>query len=1255
MKRANQHTLAENGDRHLAAAPSAAEKGDRHLTRRGGFGASPRFRRPTRRRATVLLMIVGLLAMLFMLVSAFIILARFERRTLQMAGHAEQVTQTLDAITDVAAGAIRGVGGDFVTGPAYVDIPGYGGTDPNDPNGPWGSAWLASAEPVRDPYSINGYNAALPQDYRAPAVTGFGRSLDPNVPLTRLMLDADHSGTVVILTDPNDTLPNAREPFADADGDGIPDSFFGAVGSLTELANAMAGLGVRATGVNPSSLLDNASDPNYPNFLAWQQFDNTARYAVAAKIVSHGGMVQVSAPTADVLWNSAFTGAMFNWVRHPTDSGGLFPATDQTDRNQLQALWAARGSVEPALRRRGGLIAGARANTQSGEPPALWVLRDRFRWTFGGAYDVMSQKYRWQRFNLASQIEWDAWRQAATLDPEAYNEALGGFGADPRVQYAQRQLLTTVNNSDELAREQDPSLPNTLTGAPGIWLGEMKFYLGQITDVSAAPNGVLKGAFRLDGSFNDGEAITGETTARGLRIVSELAGYFNELLSPYDNWDTAGGEAVTPEEQAFMLAVNTVAFAAPRMTPTNHVDAVYYLHNDNTYIGCAPQPFITQVVAYNHPVDPNDPNAPPVDPNDPNDLARVALAIELYNPNDPAGAGNIELPRFALSLDHTFDPNVPATVVNLVDLATVLPGEQMQGRSFMLLAANAGGSNVFFDGQTYPSGVTPVVLNMLPRVSYRSAGDPLSVQLWRRGADTSPLGWYLVDDFSVDTAESTNPLGPDQEWYLNVQRDTTYEPYLGKLPSGTTPEARWRMTVAFPKDDTVYKDHMRSPPVHGAAPTAILGELGAGAGSAVDTPAFSPCVPLYLMNADRVSTMIHGAVRPASFPTPGFVLFVPRFSHVIQPTARKPVTEVLYDQWQRRTHSFATYPADFGHMPIFDDTQPVKSGSVFADSRTGRVPWGLLVFDYFTTLNPYDADGDGTANGLTDPNDALDPYRVPGRININDASWYVLAGVPLIGPNGSLTGGNLPLDISASPAFWSTASGVLAGQGSETPARPRYPELVDASGASGGQWYRLGPYLAQAAAAYRDHVPYISASPFGFAWERNAAAARYRPGFYGPDALYDPNDPNNGPGYGAGIRGGDVLSPARGFLTTGELANVMGFDGSRATDIIAGSDATVLGGYGQYVGGDFMKAVSLLALLDTHFLTTRSNTFTVYTTLFDRENPQASVRSQVTLDRSNLLPRLLPSGGNLITLQSTDPPELIARRDYSYFNAQYDQ
>jgi hypothetical protein len=153
---------------------------------------------------------------------------------------------------------------------------------------------------------------------------------------------------------------------------------------------------------------------------------------------------------------------------------------------------------------------------------------------------------------------------------------------------------------------------------------------------------------------------------------------------------------------------------------------------------------------------------------------------------------------------------------------------------------------------------------------------------------------------------------------------------------------------------------------------------------------------------------------------------------------------------------------------------------------------------------------------------------------------------------------------------------------------------------------------------------------------------------------------------GNGIRGEpeNSLKPTKfGFLTIGELVNVLGFD-STPPDAIARAaagnrqlysdpDATLGDGSGLR-HGDFMKAVALTALLDSHFLTTRSNTFTVYVSVMDRENPQASVRSQLTVDRANLLPRLVRSGGYTTTIQSHSLPAVIAERRMGFYNARYD-
>lgn len=1153
-------------------------------------------------------MIVGLLAMLFIIVSAYIVLARFDRQTLRLVGRAEQVTQILDSIDGVVSAAVRGPSdspGANVTGAAYADTFGYKADDKAV-----GAPWLASPEPVRDPV-LSSYPSAWPGDYCYPAVTGLSGEVAGNKSLTELMRDADEGGNGPDIRpgDPAgsltlDTAANAREPFGDACGTGLPSSSFAGSAVLSELANAMTGRAVRASSILVSRLDRNApwGSPDYENYLRWRYFDENARYVVSARVVSHGGMVQVSAP-GQATWNLPFLGKMFAWVKHPNDSGyTLDPAGG--DLSLYRAMAAASATVEPVLRRRGGLLVGSRELQQAGMPPALWELqKGRRRRTFHPEYEFQQPKLKndsYQRFNLASLNEWTAWRQAVTIDPEYYNAGFPGYTDPARQSYVPRQVLTTVNNSDELARVQVPK-DSTWTGL-GIRPGQLKYYLGRISH-----------AFDGDGHFqSDPSAVNYD----GYEVIRDLAACFNEMLAGYGEWDAKPGEAVKQEEQAMMLAVNTVAFAAPHDVD-GRVDAVYGADATKLYIGYAPQPFITQVVAYNENEEQGEP-------------AEMALAVELYNPHDsqaPGGVGqhDLDLSRFAISINNAFDPLDPDTYVNLGELGT-LAVSHLPGRTFLLFSVHDG-SNAFFDNLQAVQGTISLGVPF-------DNGDPdMEVKLWRRGSDVSPIGWYLVDEMEIDLEDLSGQVQivEDQKWHVNVQRDTSYEAYLG-LWSGTGAEARWRMTVAFPKTDPNYRvTRGQNEPGQ-----PVLEELGVGSAIPSDPlTSFGPCVAVHTMNAGLGPWSIHGVARPASFPTVGFMLLVPRFSHVqaLDGSVRKPVTTILAEQWDHRGHTISEAPADFGHMPIFYNKQK-ENGSVGDFDKTGTVPWGLLVFDYFTTLNPNDANGDGTED------DPLDPYRVPGRININTAPWYLLAGLPLIGPDGPPATGELPINKTASPAFWSPVSGVLAGQGED--GTFRYPQWVDRTGAAYGQWYRLGPYLAQAAAAYRDRVQYVqysaSSSPFAYAHWRNAGEI-YRPTQYG-----------TGP---AAIRGaGDDLSdPAtaptwkRGLLSVGELANVMGFDSWVLNDT-AHPERMV----------DFFKAVSLLAMLDTQFLTTRSNTFTIYVTLTDRLNPQASVRSQVTVDRTNLLPRLLVDQlGNATVVQNNGLPELIGQREVSYFNARYDE
>ena len=64
-------------------------------------------KRPPTRRASITLMIVGLLAMLFVLVSAYITLARFDRVTIQEYGRSKNIDEAIDSINDLIRSKLR--------------------------------------------------------------------------------------------------------------------------------------------------------------------------------------------------------------------------------------------------------------------------------------------------------------------------------------------------------------------------------------------------------------------------------------------------------------------------------------------------------------------------------------------------------------------------------------------------------------------------------------------------------------------------------------------------------------------------------------------------------------------------------------------------------------------------------------------------------------------------------------------------------------------------------------------------------------------------------------------------------------------------------------------------------------------------------------------------------------------------------------------------------------------------------------------
>ncbi len=289
-------------------------------------------------------------------------------------------------------------------------------------------------------------------------------------------------------------------------------------------------------------------------------------------------------------------------------------------------------------------------------------------------------------------------------------------------------------------------------------------------------------------------------------------------------------------------------------------------------------------------------------------------------------------------------------------------------------------------------------------------------------------------------------------------------------------------------------------------------------------------------------------------------------------------------------------------VPHLDPTDPLygltTTNPLPGDLNT--LPWGQLVFDYFTALplsnpGPYvgvpDLDGDGNPDiGLPEsqPRVDRDGARVHGRINLNAAPWTVLSGLPLVPMN------RFPLDV-----------------------RQRVAERLEINPADYGVAYSIGPELAQAIVAYREARALSGADPANWT------------GSYGdglPATGISPTANNIYP------RGWTSVDPAArrgtGFMGIGELANVRhpgAFVANPPTTFPYRVDYQVIDpGASDKNAQNFIDAAAVLIALGD-WVTVRSQVFTVYGQI--RGEPAAgstnpvqdadsrAIRFQETIDR----------------------------------------
>ena len=291
-----------------------------------------------------------------------------------------------------------------------------------------------------------------------------------------------------------------------------------------------------------------------------------------------------------------------------------------------------------------------------------------------------------------------------------------------------------------------------------------------------------------------------------------------------------------------------------------------------------------------------------------------------------------------------------------------------------------------------------------------------------------------------------------------------------------------------------------------------------------------------------------GSLRSA-FPTTGSLLLLMRYAN----SDTKPFTRSLSDE---------LYAVDNGRMPIFDATgdlnhhlDPKEASTTTELSKDhggdfAHLPWGQLVFDYFTVL-PLENRGRYVFEPDDDekewPRVDLDGLRVHGRINLNSAPWKVLQGIPFIPIK------RFPL------AFQETFREVV---------RDTTPwDYVEDQGMP------IGEELAKAIVAYREmrQITWKNGDTGDYGATENAA------GKWIPSTSR--HWKTDVPDFRRGM----------GFLTVGELANVRH------------PDAT--GGYVRFDDGvvgaanpTYLDAVAKLVCL-SDWVTVRSQVFTIYGTL----------------------------------------------------------
>lgn len=1086
---------------------------------------------PQPRRGVALILVVAVLGILFVAGAALLSQVTFSTKTLDAERQARQNDAAIAAMEELALNFLTkgfiGTNGQAYSSPSRLvahrrgqpDVPCAGGSPP-DPDCelalptysevPGLHPWLDVTEPINTDL-FGGYTP----EYKLFSSMDFAIANRPG------LYRATSANSWIDLRDPTNGVGIAQELDQrlprDADGDGIPDTVdFPITDEMLppDLQRALA---------------ERISDDAYR--LSPTGLSEPVRLWGSLKIIPHGAMADVNAAHQKILSRVLGLGLFDQW----TLTGGNLPQSNE--------WW---------LRSRGPLLPRSLPQTRLVNelgPRLLQPFASPFQSGMNMAQLAGPGQRRWWTFDPMTEVatNWSTLMLAPT-DPS--------YPPD-RERYDVSHNLTTVSYDDLLMRPVRKFTPDGFVDAIDFMRADedAQYNPGDVFaldnypySLDVAGDRLLLGRlqvsipemnFALPGGLSDWSMVPPDDRRRFVRTFQDA---FLLMLSNHRDFNRDGvvNDAVDSLERsitAAMLTANLIDFADLDNEPfgvpvidTNGVAVELVPGSPLVVYGFERQPFITGI--YLRPVAAS-PATPKII-----DETRSSFAVELYNPYD------VPIPLAGYFLTDVTPGatkyNLPTGTVgrmNDVDLSEDTSVSFIGARSFVTIFAfedpiALGGDALQLGGQW------AIDVNSVIRLQRLVEGGTVLL---------------TVDEFNITADVNIAGSIPDPDPLPNElgilwERDTSIWP-VGIGDQGI-PRTKWLFPVP-----------VAGQTVEATGTTHTLGEVG--------PPVTLPTPGEFIMPVH--ADVMNSGTLVSAFPTTGSLLLIMRYAHLVDPNGGNPISmpfNRISTPYLSRNMKTEFDRLENGHMPVFDfEVDPGRSLPRHRDASAYGVlgvvegleslPWGQLIFDYFTGLpvdqcepcdsmqtcfcpwyrspNPDDPEAD------TRPWVDQGGLRVRGRININAAPWVVLAGVPFNKIENYAT--------SFQPEM-------LFAVDKPDPTEMLYLNDLDVAGSN--------VTLAQAIVAYREardsNVGYFEAArdPFG-----------------NPSSAFAPR------------RG-------RGFLTIGELANVSDvslMDGRRYC-MDSGANSAVANQPGSRLAS-YVPAVTRLVTL-SEWLTTKSHVFTVY-------------------------------------------------------------